>query len=139
MKTKAKKVTAKRKQAKKKPPLNETATFEKLLKKATGVEHYTLRLYITGSTPRSSQAVKNIRSLCEEYLPGRYDLEVVDIYQQPLEAADEQVIAAPTLIKKMPAPMKRLVGDLSDRDKVVVGLNLKSKTQPDGKIKWVKV
>ncbi len=66
----------------------------------------------------------NIRTLCEEYLHGKYDLEVVDIYQQPAEAVDEQIIAAPTLVKTLPKPPRRLIGDLSDRDRVIVGLNL---------------
>ena len=83
-----------------------------------------LRLYITGTTPRSCLAVANIRSLCEELLPKNYDLEVIDIYQQPEEATDQQIIAAPTLIKQFPLPSKRLVGDLSDRKRVLVALDL---------------
>ena len=120
-----------------------TVAFEKLLRAADAIEHYQLRLYITGTTPRSAQAITNIRSLCEEYLPGRYDLEVVDIYQQPTQAAKQQIIAAPTLIKELPTPPKRLIGDLSDRDKVIVGLNLKA-THPTTKkvtrkTRWAKV
>jgi circadian clock protein KaiB len=106
--------------------VNDAATFEELLRKAKRKQHFVLRLYITGNTARSGQAISNIRSLCEEYLPGRYDLEVIDIYQQPTEAAKEQIIAAPTLIKKEPVPARRLIGDLSNRDKVLVGLNLVS-------------
>jgi circadian clock protein KaiB len=103
--------------------------FEKLLKAAPTGQRFVLRLFVTGNTVRSSQAVANVRALCEEYLAGRYDLEVVDIYQQPNEAAKDQIIAAPTLIKELPMPVKRLIGDLSDRDKVLVGLNL---TEADG-------
>jgi circadian clock protein KaiB len=100
------------------------AIFEKLLKNADAIQHYQLRLYITGTTVRSSQAIANIRALCDEFLAGHYDLEVIDIYQQPAEAVKEQIIAAPTLIKELPTPPKRLIGNLSDRDKVMIVLNL---------------
>lgn len=86
---------------------------------------YTLRLYITGSSPRSLRAVTNIKRICEEHLKGRYDLEIVDIYQQPVLAAGEQVIAAPTLIKKLPQPLRRLIGDMSNTDQVLFGLDLR--------------
>jgi circadian clock protein KaiB len=86
---------------------------------------YVLRLYVTGQTPRSVQSVENLRRLCEKYLKGRYDLEVVDIYQQPALAAEGQIIAAPTLIKTMPLPLRRLVGDFSDKERVVLGLDLR--------------
>jgi circadian clock protein KaiB len=84
-----------------------------------------LRLYITGQTPRSLQSVENLRALCDKYLPGQFDLEVVDIYQQPAMAAAGQIIAAPTLIKSMPLPLRRLVGDFSDQERVILGLDLK--------------
>jgi circadian clock protein KaiB len=86
---------------------------------------YLLRLYITGQTPRSLQSVENLRALCDKYLPGQFDLEVVDIYQQPAMAAAGQIIAAPTLIKSMPLPLRRLVGDFSDQERVILGLDLK--------------
>ena len=88
---------------------------------------YLLRLYITGQTPRSLQSVENLRALCDKYLPGQFDLEVVDIYQQPAMAAAGQIIAAPTLIKSMPLPLRRLVGDFSDQERVILGLDLKLK------------
>jgi circadian clock protein KaiB len=121
--------------------IDSSAEFERLLQQASNGQRFVLRLYVTGSTVRSSQAVANVRSLCEEYLPGRYDLEVVDIYQQPGEAAKDQVIAAPTLIKELPMPVKRLIGDLSDRDKVIVGLNLTSGIdgQKSNEIHWTKL
>ena len=121
--------------------IDSSAEFEKLLQRASTNQRFVLRLYVTGSTVRSSQAVANVRSLCEEYLPGRYDLEVVDIYQQPREAAKDQVIAAPTLIKELPTPIKRLIGDLSDRDKVIVGLNLASGAdgQKSAETHWAKL
>jgi circadian clock protein KaiB len=108
-----------------KPPLDSSAKFEKLLKNTSSQARYSLRLFITGSTARSTEAISTVRKLCEEYLPGRYDLEVVDIYQQPGQAGDAQIIAAPTLIKDFPNPPKRLVGNLSNREKVIVGLNLR--------------
>jgi len=86
--------------------------------------HYVLRLYVTGMTPRSTQALDTIKALCEEHLAGRYDLEVIDIYQHPQRAVEDQVIAAPTLVKQRPAPLRRLIGDLSDTDRVLVGLGL---------------
>lgn len=90
-------------------------------------ERYVLRLYITGMTPRSSAAVAAIKAVCEEYLEGRYDLEVIDIYQHPVLAMDEQIIAAPTLVKKLPMPLRRLIGDLSDKERVLLGLDLRSR------------
>jgi circadian clock protein KaiB len=86
---------------------------------------YLLRLYITGQTPRSRQSVENLRALCDKYIPNQFDLEVVDIYQQPAMAAAGQIIAAPTLIKSMPLPLRRLVGDFSDQNRVILGLDLK--------------
>ncbi len=102
-------------------------TEEKLVEKIAQAkdEKYVLRLYITGMTPRSSRAIENIRSVCDEHLQGRYDLEIIDIYQHPSLAQGEQIIAAPTLIKKLPAPLRRMVGDLSDTDKVLLGLDLR--------------
>jgi len=88
-------------------------------------DRYVLRLYVTGMTPRSTRAVENIRTICEEHLQGRYDLEVVDIYQQPALAKGEQIIATPTLIKKLPLPLRRVIGDLSSRERVLLGLDLR--------------
>jgi circadian clock protein KaiB len=93
---------------------------------APGTERYVLRLYVTGMTTRSARAVENLRVICNERLAGRYDLEVIDIYQQPVLTRGEQIIAAPTLIKKLPLPMRRLVGDMSDRERVLLGLDLVS-------------
>jgi circadian clock protein KaiB len=87
-------------------------------------ERYVLRLYVTGMTPRSMRAINNLRAICDEYLAGRYDLDVIDIYQQPALAKGEQIIAAPTLIKKLPVPMRRIIGDMSNRDGVLLGLDI---------------
>ena len=87
---------------------------------------YQLRLYITGATPNSTRAVRNIKAICEEFLPGRYELLIIDIYQQPELAQQEQLIAAPTLVKLRPGLVRRLVGDLSDRRWVLVALGLEA-------------
>jgi circadian clock protein KaiB len=86
---------------------------------------YKLRLYITGQTPRSVASIQNLRHVCDEYLAGRFELQVVDIYQQPELAKEAQIIAAPTLIKKLPLPLRKLVGDLSNEERVLMGLDLK--------------
>ena len=87
--------------------------------------HYLLRLYVVGATAGSQRAIANLREICETELAGRYELQVIDIYQQPSLAEGEQIIAAPTLIKQLPLPVRQLVGDMSDRDRVLVGLDLR--------------
>ena len=87
-------------------------------------EKYSLRLYVTGQTPRSVRSIENLRRLCEMHLKDRYDLEVIDIYQQPSLAKEMQILAAPTLVKALPLPLRRLVGDFSDQNRVVIGLDL---------------
>jgi circadian clock protein KaiB len=103
--------------------MNATEKFSRALEDAD-TSQYLLRLYIAGNTPRSVQAIENIREICEKNLKGRYTLEVIDIYQQPELARDEQIIAAPTLIKSLPLPLRRIIGDLSSHERVLVGLNL---------------
>ncbi len=93
----------------------------------TGDGQFLLRLFVTGMTPRSTDAIARIKAICEEFLDGRYDLEVIDIYQQPEAARGEQIVATPTLIKKLPPPLRRLVGDLSDRDRVLLGLDIRGR------------
>jgi circadian clock protein KaiB len=88
---------------------------------------YVLRLYIASFTPRSVRAIASVKKTCEEYLHGRYDLKVINLYDQPTVAKGEQIIAAPTLIKKLPLPLRRLLGDMADRKKLLVGLDLKEK------------
>jgi circadian clock protein KaiB len=85
---------------------------------------YHFQLYITGTGPRSAQAVANLRDLCEEHLGGAYDLEVIDLYQEPGRAATGQIIASPTLVKKLPRPLMRMVGSLADREQLLIKLNL---------------
>jgi circadian clock protein KaiB len=130
-----KRAKAVKKRPAKKSPVDSSAKFEKLLKSMSVIEHYSLRLFVTGTSARSTQAVANIRALCEEYLQGRYELEVIDIYQQPAKATDEQIIAAPTLVKTLPKPPRRLIGDLSNRNRVIVGLNLQRNKGGEG-TKW---
>ena len=105
------------------------ARTEELEKAAVrrGKEKYVLRLYVTGMTPKSTQAITNVQKLCEKHLAGRYELKVIDIYQQPKLAKGEQIIAAPTLIKKLPLPLRRLIGDMSDTERFLVGIGLKPK------------
>jgi circadian clock protein KaiB len=88
-------------------------------------EKYLLRLYITGTTSRSIQAITNLKKICEEYLEGRYELEVIDLYQKPGLAKGDQIIAAPTLIKQLPLPFRRIIGDMSNKEKVLLGLDLR--------------
>ena len=87
-------------------------------------DKYKLRLYITGSTSRSVLAITNLKKICEEYLSGRYELEVINLYQNPGLAKGDQIIAAPTLIKKSPLPFRRIIGDMSNKKRVLLGLDL---------------
>ncbi|MGZ3569619.1 MAG: circadian clock KaiB family protein [Thermodesulfobacteriota bacterium] len=100
--------------------------FERVLKKPLE-EKYVLRVYVTGMTPKSTQAIQNIKRICDEKLYGLYNLEVIDIYQRPLLAQGEQIIATPTLIKKLPLPLRRFIGDMSDKERIVLGLDLRPK------------
>ena len=85
---------------------------------------YRLRLFVTGSTPRSSRAIENMLRICEEYLKGRYEYEVVDVYQNPEATRELQIVATPTLVKLLPGPLRRVIGDLSDKQRVLKGLNI---------------
>jgi len=87
---------------------------------------YVLRLYVTGKTPSSLRAIAGVREVCERHLAGRYHLQVIDIYQQPALADEDQIIVTPTLVRKSPAPLRRIVGALSDRDRLLAGLDLPS-------------
>jgi circadian clock protein KaiB len=87
-------------------------------------DDYVLRLFVAGTTTRSQNAITNVRRICDEHLPGRFDLEVIDVYTHPQETRDFQIVATPTLVKLAPDPLRRIVGDLSNRDRVLLGLNL---------------
>jgi circadian clock protein KaiB len=101
-----------------------TKAMERAARKAVR-EKYVLRLYVAGMSPLSQQAIRNVTALCEEQLAGRYDLEVVDIHQQPVLAKTVQIIAAPTLIKTLPLPLRRLIGSMTNQDRLLVGLDLR--------------
>jgi circadian clock protein KaiB len=88
-------------------------------------QQYVLRLYVTGMTPRSTRAISAVRAICEEFLAGRFDLEIIDVYQQPALIRDEQIFATPTLVKKGPEPERRMIGDMSNRARVIAGLGLR--------------
>ena len=109
---------------KKAPTHDDSADFEVAAAAAHDTAHYVLRLYVTGTTPHSTRAIVNIRKICEDHLHGRYDLEVVDISQKPTLAEGEQIIAAPTLIKKLPLPLRRFIGDMSQTERILLGLDL---------------
>jgi circadian clock protein KaiB len=110
-------------------PLDSTPEFDKVLQGAAKRVRFVLRLYVTGATDRSLRAIANIRGFCERYLKGRYDLRVVDIYQQPSLAQDQQIVAAPTLVKSEPLPPKRLVGDFSDQSRLGASLGVNRETE----------
>lgn len=88
---------------------------------------YILKLYVAGQSPKSVSAIANIKKICEENLQGRYELGVIDLYQQPQLAQGEQIIAVPTLIRKLPVPLRRIIGDMSNTERVLVGLDIRSK------------
>jgi circadian clock protein KaiB len=117
---------------KKKTPAvrNEYAAFDRALKQSSK-KKYLLRLYVSGATPRSTQAIEQIKRICEEHLKGRYRLEVIDVYQQPVLARGQQIIAAPTLIKYLPAPLRKFIGNMASTDRILLGLDLRP-TSPAG-------
>ena len=93
-------------------------------------EYWELRLYVAGQTPKSIQAFSNLKKICEEHLSGRYNIQVIDLLRQPQLAAGDQIVALPTLVRKLPEPLRRIVGDLSNTERTLVGLQLK----PGGKL-----
>ena len=110
---------------------NATEAFEEALKgRALRRAKYILRLYVTGSSAGSLRAVYNLKKICEEHLPNEYDLEVIDIYENPAAAREEQIIAAPTLVKRLPRPLRKFVGDLSNTQKILVGLDIYKRQEP---------
>jgi circadian clock protein KaiB len=107
--------------------VSSTREFEKLAAKAPTGPKYELRLYVAGISPRSSRAIANVRRICDEHLAGRYDLQVVDLYQNPVLSKGEQIVAVPTLVKKLPVPLRKFIGDMSDTDRILIGLDLRPK------------
>src|SRR5690242_15176007 len=94
-------------------------------KTSSNPEHWTLRLYVAGKTPRCESAEENLRKVCEEHLAGHYDIEVVDLIENPTLAQGDQILAVPTLVRKLPTPVRRIIGDLSNTERVLVGLDLR--------------
>lgn len=89
--------------------------------------HYVLKLYVTGTSPRTETAIRNLRRICDEELSGQYELEIVDVLKSPQVAEDDRILATPTLIKQLPPPLRRVIGDLSDKEKVLLGLEVQSR------------
>jgi circadian clock protein KaiB len=98
--------------------------FDKYLETDRKEETYKLKLFVTGATPNSARAIDNLTTICKKHLPQKYDLEIIDVYQQPSKAKDQQIIALPLLVKSFPLPLRRLIGDMSDTFKVLRGLGL---------------
>lgn len=107
-------------------PKDATKAFEQDIEE-TDENIYVLRLYVSGLTPNSQRAIENVRKICNEHLKGRYQLEIIDIYQQPDLAREGQIIAAPTLIKELPLPLRKFIGDMSKTERILVGLDLRKK------------
>jgi circadian clock protein KaiB len=93
-------------------------------------EYYQLRLYVAGQTAKSLAAVTNLRRVCEDHLAGRYEISVIDLLQNPQLAASDQILAIPTLVRRLPEPLKRIIGDLSNLQKVLVGLDIQPRSSP---------
>jgi circadian clock protein KaiB len=96
----------------------------------SAAQTFVLRLYVTGTSPRSKQAIANLQHICEEELEGRYQLQIVDVLEHPQLAEDEKILATPTLIKQLPLPLRRVIGDLSDKEKVLFGLEVRAVVPP---------
>ena len=111
--------------------------FDRLLSDARDKAFYRMTLFVTGQTAKSTLAVATVRNLCESHLSGRYELEVIDIYQSPERLADDQIVAAPTLFKREPEPEQKVVGNLHNRERVLMALNLRSETQTE--INWAEL
>jgi circadian clock protein KaiB len=110
-----------------KPPSSTKPKVKPVPRKKQASDFYILKLYVAGLSPKSATAIANINKICEENLHGRYQLEVIDLYQQPQLAEGEQIIAIPTLIRKLPPPLRRIIGDLSNTERVLVGLDIRKK------------
>lgn len=101
-----------------------TEAFERAIRETGEAGRYILRLYVAGTTPKSRRAIENVKKICEENLQGRYELEIIDIYQQPTLAKEGQIVAAPTLVKKLPPPLRKFIGDMSSTEKILLGLDV---------------
>jgi len=111
----------------KKKPTRAAKAGEKTAPRKATDSDYILKLYVAGQSPKSVKAIANIKKICEENLLGRYELDVIDLYKHPQLALGDQIIAVPTLIRQLPSPLRRFIGDLSDTERVLVGLDIKEK------------
>jgi len=107
-------------------PVDSCAEFEAALQNA-GDQKISLRLYVAGASPRSARAIANLKQICDQYLQGRYELEIIDIYQQPIFAREGQIVAAPTLIRELPPPLRKFIGDLSNIQDALLGVDLRKR------------
>lgn len=107
------------------PTIKTTVNAKKVKATALRPDHWNLRLYVAGQTPKSVAAIANLRRFCEEHLPDRYSIEVVDLLENPGQARTDQIVAIPTLVRKLPSPMRKIIGDLSDRQKVLLGFDIR--------------
>ena len=110
-----------------KDPKDSTESFERSAQKAAR-EAYVLRLYVAGMTPKSVRAITNLRKICEEHLAGKYQIEVIDLLENPQLAKGDQILAIPTLVRKLPTPLRKIIGDLSNTERVIVGLDLRPRS-----------
>lgn len=108
---------------------NKLDEFESALTSEKKGDKYILRLFVAGINPKSRRAIENLKEVLEENLKDQYELEIIDIYQQPIFVKEDQIVAAPTLIKELPPPLRRFVGDLSNKERILLGLHLKSKNE----------
>jgi circadian clock protein KaiB len=115
----------KKKSAEAPTPDNAIGEFEAALRE-TPTARYVLRLYVTGMNPNSLRAIENTRKICAEHLEGRYRLEIIDLYQQPIFAREGQIVAAPTLVKELPPPLRKFIGDMSQTERILIGLDLRT-------------
>ena len=109
------------------PPPDDSKSFEDALAEPEAA-HYSLRLFVSGNTPMSVRAIRNIRALCEEHLAGQYHIEIIDLTRNPQLATGDQILALPTLVRSLPAPVRKIIGDLSNTERVLVGLDLRART-----------
>ena len=114
-----------------KPPLSLQSIADQKSPEQSDAKEWNLRLYVAGQTPRSIAAFANLKKLCEEHLSGRYTIEIVDLLKHPQLAAGDQIVAIPTLVRKLPEPLRKIVGDLRDSERALVGLQIRSASPPD--------
>jgi len=108
-------------------PLQDSTVAFEMTHQETDKGNYILRLYVSGMTPNSLRAVENVRKICAEHLEGRYQLEIIDIYQQPFFAKEGQIVATPTLVKELPEPLRKFIGDMSQTERILVGLDIRTR------------